>query len=173
MDNQFKNMKTHARLISKGMWYEWRMKLLEGLRGVLVNEAGGLSQDNHRFEAQENGLQNILPTLLEEHSQLQRECSVLQDRANELADCDQDELRRARQQILSIDEQLRQRRQQISNLKTQSKDLDAAIEDATDAKVENLHAIRESERVLEVHRGWSASEVTKHKCKRAMIMSRE
>ena len=103
MDNQFKNMKAHARHLSKGMWYEWRMKLLDGLKEGLVHESQGLDQDERLLQEQEAAIRTVLPSLLEEHTALEQECSTLQTRANELANCDQEELRQARQQILSVD----------------------------------------------------------------------
>lgn len=161
MDNQFKNMKTHARHLSKGMWYEWRMKLLEGLREVLVGEAEGLSNDGALLEEQERALEASLPRLMQQHEQLRSECEELRMRAEEIANCDQDELAQARQQLVSADQDIRSRRERLAILKQQSQDLSSSIEDAQDAKVEHLQAIREAQRVREEYRGWSGAEVNK------------
>ena len=50
MDNQFKNVKTHARLLSKAMWYEWRMKLQDGLEAGLLRISEGLDADEQLLQ---------------------------------------------------------------------------------------------------------------------------
>lgn len=160
MDNQFKNMKTHARHLSKGMWYEWRMKLLEGLREVLLAEAESLIGDNDLLVEQETVLQESLPALLGQHEQLRDECAELQQRASELADCDQDELAQSRQQLISTNQELRRKQDRLAALRSRSQQLDTSLEDAQDAKIEHLQAIQEASRVREQYRGWSAAEVS-------------
>lgn len=145
------------------MWYEWRMKLTEGLREVLVSHAEGLKNDSSSLAEQEAVLQDALPDLMKQHEQLQEECSELQHRAEELADCDQDELAQARQQLVAVDQEVRAKKERLAALKEQSSSLDKSIETAQDAKVENLQAIREAQRVREEFRGWSTSEVNKLK----------
>lgn len=166
MDNQFKNMKTHARHLSKGMWYEWRMKLLEGLREVLVLEAEGMKSDSVLLREQEQILEESLPELLTQHEQLQEECAQLQQRAEELADCDQNEIAQARQQLVATDREERTKRKRMAELKKQSQELDRTIEDGQDAKVEILQDIQEAQRVREEYRGWSTAEVDEIKGER-------
>lgn len=165
MDNQFKNMKTHARHLSKGMWYEWRMKLLDGLRDVLVGEAEGLKLDENLMQQQESAVENVLPALLLEHEQLLLQFAELERHAQEIADCDQEELSHARRQIVSSEQQIQDRKERIAELKSRSKDLDSAVEDAQDVRVEYLQAIKEAQRVREEHRGWSGPEVNRLKCR--------
>src|SRR5580700_2650781 len=53
MDSQFKNVKTHARLLSKAMWYEWRMKLLDGLKVGLHKISEGMDADGEILHHQQ------------------------------------------------------------------------------------------------------------------------
>lgn len=166
MDNQFKNMKTHARHLSKVMWYEWRMKLLEGLREVLVTEGEGLKSDSVLLREQEQILEESLPELLNQHEQLSEEYDELQQRAEELSDCDQDEIAQARQQLVATDQEVRTKRERIAALKKHSQELDKTIEDGHDVKIENQQAIQEAQRMKEEYRGWSTAEVSEIKGER-------
>ncbi len=163
MDSQFKNMKTYARLLSKGMWYEWRMKLLDGLMEGLVNVAEEMSQDDGVLADQERAIQQVLPVLLQEHTQIQQECAELEERAAELADCDQEELSQVRQQLMSVEEATEQKRQLIKQRQQSLHEMDGAIEDVQEAKIECLDAIKEAQRLREECRGWSSAEVRKLK----------
>jgi len=163
MDSQFKNMKTHARLLSKGMWYEWRMKLLDGLMEGLVSVAEEMSQDDGVLADHERAIQQVLPLLLQEHTQIQQECAELEERAAELADCDQEELNQVRQQLMSVEEATEQKRQLIKQRQQSLHETDGAIKDVQEAKIECLDAIKEAQRLREECRGWSSAEVRKLK----------
>ena len=159
MDNQFKNVKTHARLLSKAMWYEWRMKLLDGLKDGLVRISQDLNNDADLLGQQEQLLEEVLPALIEEHERLRAEAQLLQAQADEMADCDQEDLADARENLVCLDEELVAKRKVVAELQEQLNEQEKGIEDAIDRKQESLGAIREAERVREECRGWSGSEV--------------
>ena len=159
MDNQFKNMKTHARHLSKGMWYEWRMKLLEGLGEGLLKEAQGLENDEALISEQEQHLASVVPALIAEHEQLLREASDLQQQAQDIADCDQDELSEARRHLSSADLEVEEKKQRLARMRAEARSLDESIANGRAAAQEHHREIREALRVRDEYRGWSESEV--------------
>ena len=159
MDNQFKNVKTHARLLSKAMWYEWRMKLLDGLKDGLLRISKDMASDAENLAQQENLLEAVVPALIEEHEQLQADAELLQAQADELASCDQEELTEARERLIALDGDLEAKRKMIADLHQCLKTQEENIEQVTERKEECLGEIKEAERVREECRGWSVAEV--------------
>ncbi|KAL8883778.1 MAG: hypothetical protein Q9215_008023, partial [Flavoplaca cf. flavocitrina] len=159
MDNQFKNVKTHARLLSKAMWYEWRMKLLDGLKEGLIQISNGMDEDAQVLSQQERHIETVLPKLVEEDEQLRNEHQILQAQADELANCDQDELRQAREQLAAVDEDLQAKRRLAAQLETELRFKEKGIQDAVERRDEYQAEIKEAERVRQESRGWKRSEV--------------
>ncbi|KAL9602456.1 MAG: hypothetical protein Q9219_001881 [cf. Caloplaca sp. 3 TL-2023] len=160
MDNQFKNVKTHARLLSKAMWYEWRMKLLDGLKEGLVQISDGMDEDAASLSQQEQLLTPVLPKLIEENDRLQNERQILQAQADELASCDQDELREAREKLTNVDTDLQAKKDLLRMLQQDLQAKERDIQDATERRDEYHGEIKEAERVRQESRGWKMSEVT-------------
>ena len=159
MDNQFKNVKTHARLLSKAMWYEWRMKLLDGLKEGLLKIGEGMDQDGQSLTQQEQLLQPILPGLIQKHEQLESQVQVTQAHADELADCDQDELLEARECLLSIEQELEAKQKLVEELHTQLREKENILVDVVERKQECINHIKEAEKIRWDCRGWSSKEV--------------
>ncbi|KAL8948796.1 MAG: hypothetical protein Q9222_005041 [Ikaeria aurantiellina] len=159
MDIQFKNVKTHARLLSKAMWYEWRMKLLEGLKEGLVQISDSMNDDAALLSQQERLLDSVLPRLVEEKGRLQDEHHVLQSQAEELASCDQDELREARETLAALDRDLQSKQKTADELEQDIRSKEQNIQDAVERRDEYQAEIKEAERVRQESRGWKASEV--------------
>jgi kinetochore protein Spc7/SPC105 len=159
MDNQFKNVKTHARLHSKAMWYEWRMKLLEGLREGLAKINDGMMMDDRVLRQQEDLLAPVIPLLVEQHDTLFNERAELQLHAKQLAECDQEELDDAREKLVSAESDLEAKRQLFEDMKQQLAEKESGIEAAEQRKQLCLEDIKESNRIREECRGWSNSEV--------------
>ena len=170
MDNQFKNVKTHARLLSKAMWYEWRMKLLDGLKEGLLRIGEGLAEDSEIMAQQEQLLDSVLPPLIEKHTSLEAEAQMLQAQADELASCDQEELKEAREKLVAVDEELEAKRRLVSELQEKLKIQEESIEQAAERKQECLEEIQEAERVREQYRGWSGSEVASLKGEQSLLI---
>ncbi|MCJ1353403.1 MAG: hypothetical protein MMC33_003389 [Icmadophila ericetorum] len=159
MDNQFKNVKTHARLLSKEQWYQWRMQLLDGLKEGLLRNSEGLSKDEKVLAQQERLLNPIIPGLVKEHEALESEAKMLQAQADELASCDQEELSQTRNQLLGVDMELEAKKKKLAILEQEQKDLDDAISQKLQRKHQCLEEIKEAEKVREECRGWSGSEI--------------
>jgi kinetochore protein Spc7/SPC105 len=159
MDNQFKNVKTHARLLSKAMWYEWRMKLLDGLKAGLDKTRDGLLNDEELLQQQQHLLDSVLPPLLNNFENLSIEEADLQAAAADLANCDQEELDDARHRLVSLDADVESKKQVIRNLRAQMKENEIRMQKASTTKESYLDDIRASEKIREECRGWTGTEI--------------
>lgn len=160
MDNQLKNVKTHARLLSKGMWYDWRMTLLGTLKEGLFKTAEGMIEDEEILDHQQELLEAVLPELTRRAEQLRREESDLQSAAEEIANCDQDELSEARQRLIRVDADVEAKKHLIADLRRQLEGKESEIEAGIARKQVYLEEIREAEKIREECRGWTSSEIS-------------
>lgn len=160
MDNQFKNVKTHARLLSKAMWYEWRMKLLDGLKEGLLKVGDGMNEDDQILIQQEQMLEPVLPGLIEQHERLEKKVQIAQAQADELADCDQDELKEARDSLVSVEMDLEAKQRLVQDLQTQLREKENILGDVLEQKQECNDEIKEAEKLCQDCRGWSGAEVS-------------
>lgn len=160
MDNQFKNVKTHARLLSKAMWYEWRMKLLDGLKEGLVKIGEGMEEDDMLLTQQEQMIEPVLPALIEEHERLEKQVSIAQAQAAELAECDQDALKEARDSLMSIERDLEAKQRLVQDLQSQLRERENGLADVVERKQECIDEIKEAEKIRSDCRGWSSTEVS-------------
>lgn len=165
MNNQFKNVKTHARLLSKAMWYEWRMKLLDGLKEGLVLVGHGMEEDARLLTQQEQILQPVLPGLIAEHDKLEGQVQIAQSQADELAGCDQEELRETREQLTAVERDVEAKRQMIEELQNQLRDREDSLEAALVRKQTCTDEINDAQQVLRDCRGWSLQDLLALQCK--------
>lgn len=159
MDNQFRNVKTHARLLSKATWYEWRMKLLEGLKEGLHRHVQDMKADDELLSKREELLNNAVPPLVEKHASLQQEASNLQQLVEEMESCDQDELRGAREKLSNVEEEIEARKRELEQLQAEAQEKSKIIEAGSEKRDEYLAQIQEAERITEECRGWSARDI--------------
>lgn len=165
MDNQFKNVKTHARLQSKAMWYEWRMKLQEGLREGLFKTAEGMVADEKLLDQQQKLLSSVLPALLKQAEALDRECQNLEAVATELKDCDPEELESARAELVAVDEEMEAKAHEIAQLREQLQATEHSVGQLVEQKQQCNADIKEAEKIREDCRGWSSTEISALKSK--------
>lgn len=158
MDNQFKNVKTHSRLLSKAMWYEWRMKLLEGLRDGLQRIDQGMAEDDEVLRSQQELLDTILPELVKKHELLVDEHADLASAAEELANCDQEELNDARQKLVSTEADIEIKTRLIKELQDELQEKQSSIDAATERKQRCQEDIEDANKIREACRGWTAEE---------------
>lgn len=159
MDNQFKNVRTHSRHLSKAMWYEWRMKLQEGLKEGLVSISSGMNHDVKIVEEQEALLKSVMPNLVGRYESLLEESNNLEEAARELADSDPAELQATREELVSLDDDIAQKKKLIAKLWHEFEASEADVEELTARKAQCLAEIQESERIREECRGWTSTEV--------------
>jgi kinetochore protein Spc7/SPC105 len=163
MDNQFKNLKTSARLDARGEWYGWRSTLLGDLKAGLLGTLDGFRHDESALADQEKLLDAVVPPLVEQQESLETECKQLQQRHDELNSCDREELEEAREQLVSADAQIAEARRLVAQLQEELTQKEAHIGAAKERKIECAEEIKAAERVREECRGWSTSEVNELK----------
>lgn len=159
MDNQFKNVRTHSRHLSKAMWYEWRMKLQEGLKEGIVSISSGMDDDANIIEEQEALLKSVMPSLLGRYESLFEESNNLEEAARELADCDPAELQATREELVGLDDDIAQKKKLIAKLRQEFEASEADVEELITRKAQCLVEIQESEKIREECRGWTSTEV--------------
>ncbi|KAF2273716.1 Spc7-domain-containing protein [Westerdykella ornata] len=159
MDNQFKNLKTNARLEARGEWYSWRSTLLRDLKAGLLGTMEGFMRDESVLAEQEKLLDSVVPSLVEKHGKLETRCKMLQQRHDELNSCDREELEQVRERLVAIDTEVAEKRQLLAELQQEFADKEARIEAAKERKIECMAEIRAAERVREECRGWTTTEV--------------
>ncbi|GAB0139772.1 hypothetical protein EsHS_00000413 [Epichloe bromicola] len=159
MDNQFKNVKTHARLLSKAMWYEWRSKLQEGLREGLAKIAEDMNADEIILKEQADLLAAVLPNALEQYEALEEEGGNLEEAAKELADCDPAELEAARDELNNVDDDIAEKKRLVDELRQEFESSSSEVEILSTKKQTLLQGIQEAEKVRQACRGWTCSEV--------------
>lgn len=164
MDNQFKNVKTNARLLSKAMWYEWRMKLLDGLKEGLLKIGGDIEEDHKSLSQQEQLLQSTLPRLVQRHDQLEEQANVAQAQADELAECDQEELKSARETLSAVEQELEEKERLVKQLRIELRDKEDRLETAMTRKQEYAEEIADAEKILQDCRGWKPAELDVLQC---------
>jgi len=160
MDNQFKNMKTNARLQSKAGWHAWRSQLLTDLKSGLLQSAADFEVDEVLLSQQEGILNATLPDLVSYSEELESRCKQLQERADELSSSDHDELEAARERLVASDAEIEDKKQLLAELQRELAAKETHIEAVMERKAECVEEIKEAERVREEYRGWSAGEVS-------------
>ncbi|KAI1804712.1 Spc7-domain-containing protein [Daldinia bambusicola] len=160
LDNQFKNVKSHARLLSKAMWYEWRMKLQDGLKEGLLKIEEGMAADEQLLHQEQELLDSILPKLVDRFASLELEHNNLQSAAQELADCDPEDLQAARSELTDLDSDIDAKTKKIEQLRQQLSETEAGIDELSQMKKECVAEIEEAEKIREQCRGWTSNEVS-------------
>lgn len=159
MDNQFKHMKTNARLLSKATWYEWRMKLLDGLVESLTETAKGVERDDDILSRREATLFPHLRSIMSEKAALEHQVNDLKSRAIELAKYDPEDLDAARERLKTVSSDIESKSRIIETNQESLEDLDEQIAAARNAKNEAQDEIEKARRQREECRGWSVTEV--------------
>lgn len=159
MDTQFNTVKANARLLSKGMWYEWRRELLKGLRAGLVKISNGFDKDTELFAKQQELLDSVLPDLESKFSALAEEEKLLKASTEEIGKSNPEDLADARECLVTLEADNSSKREMIAQLRSQIASKDDGILKSSQRKEFCLDALREAERIRQECRGWSSAEV--------------
>ncbi|KAG9234022.1 putative kinetochore protein spc7 [Amylocarpus encephaloides] len=165
MDNQLKNVKTHARLLSKEMWYDWRMTLHGTLKEGLLRTGDGMIRDEKELDRQLKLLNYVIPELVQRVESLQIEESDLQAAADDLANCDPDVLSNVRQDLIAVDADVKAKKRMVQDLQRQLEAKEVEIASGVERKQACLDDIRDAEKVREENRGWASNEISSLKAK--------
>ena len=159
IDAQLRDIKTHARLRSKEMWYGWRSQLLDELMHALEGIAEGLIKDDEVVQNKEEIIEHVLPGLLEQHESLQEEAGRLEEVANATSEEEKEELESARERIVVVDEELEEKRRMLEELQREAREQESTEQHLLETKNEFSAAIKEAERVREACRTISLDEI--------------
>ncbi|TQS39035.1 hypothetical protein Golomagni_00446 [Golovinomyces magnicellulatus] len=159
MDNQLKNVKTHSRLLSKDLWYDWRMTLHGTLKEGLIKAAEGFNRDEASLNHQQLLLDKILPSSIKIVESLKTEENDLRVAAQEISSCNKEELNQARQRMSLIEEELEAKKLLLAEFRKQFQKLDSEIELKREYKQKLNESIVESEKTREKYKGWTTSEI--------------
>lgn len=147
------------------------MKLQDGLKEGLVTIAKDMEDDEQLLQKQENMLNVTLPQLLNAYEALEQEHGSLQSIAQEIAECDPEELEAARAELSDVDSDVAEKMRKIEELQQVLGETESTIQDMANRKQECLAAIEEAEKIREECRGWSSKEISTLKGK--SVSSRE
>lgn len=160
LDNQFKNGKSHARLESKAMWYEWRMALQGGLKEGLAKITADMAEDEIVLQQQHKLLSSVVPALDAQFEALDEERSNLEAVARELEDSDPTELEHVRSDLARVESDVERKTREIAELRKQLEETENGVEELVIRKQQCQDDIKEAEKVREECRGWSTSEIS-------------
>ena len=135
------------------------MKLLEGLQEGLKRHVQEMKGDEEFLANHEALVGGVVPQLTERHATLEAEATSLQQLTDELENCDQEELRSAREQLSNAETEVEVKKRQLCELQALVKERTETVESAAEVKEEYAAQIKEAERVREECRGWSAREI--------------
>lgn len=159
MDNQLKNVKTHSRLLSKELWYDWRMTLLGTLKEGLIKTTEDMVSDEVNLENQQSLLNSILPSLAKKAEFLQQEEHQLLSIIKEINSCNREELIEAHQSLIAVTEEVEAKKLILEQLLKQSEKIEGEIEAGFKVKQNYQAELNESEKIREECRGWTCSEI--------------
>jgi len=159
MDSQFKNVKTHARLLSKAKWYEWRMMVQDGLRQGLFKISEDMESDAQLLQKQTDLIASVLPELEKRHQRLLEESADLEEVAQELAESDPAVLEATREDLTELNLDIARKRKMIADLRQEYEESEAEVQLLSEKKDSCLAEISQSERIREACRGWTSADI--------------
>ena len=159
MDNQFKNMKTNARLLSKAMWYDWRSNLLDDLMQGLVKIKNDFDNDHIALTRYDQSIDDKLPGLEVRYEQLRTECDHLQAHADALASNDREEIEALRGKITEREAEIDEKKRKLAELQAEAQMKEEQVDLLVERKTTFTEEIKEAQRMIEDCRGLSAREL--------------
>lgn len=160
MDTQFKNVKTHARLLAKGIWYEWRMKLLDGVKLALEENLVRMKADETVIEEAEKMAGDVMPGLKARFEAATKTAARMDEVKMRIESDDKEQLKEARDRLKFLQERVEEVKKRLERRRKEVEELGAGIEIQEKRKTTLQECIEEAERVKEMNRGWSEDEVT-------------
>ncbi|KAK9383882.1 Spc7 kinetochore protein-domain-containing protein [Kockiozyma suomiensis] len=166
---QFKVIKNFARLQSKGVWYEWRSKLLDGVLNSLTKNLAALQKDDQELRAADSTVSPSLPEIRDKHSKLKAKLEQLRRRKNEVEDCDKDELLNAREKLKFAKLELEEKQAARSRVIAGDAQLNSLI-DAKQSEVDTCKSgIARAETIISENRGIDTEQTEQLKDKLSLI----
>ncbi|KAK9365132.1 Spc7 kinetochore protein-domain-containing protein [Lipomyces kononenkoae] len=166
---QFKFIKSYARLQSKGVWYKWRSKLLDGIMSSLNKNANSLKTDCENLKALEDKLRPSLSDIKSSYSALKSRLDALRKRISEVEDCDQGQLETARLKLADLEPDVRRKLDRRRQLVHESEVLSSSL----NGRLSDVRALNDgigtAEKTVEENKGLDTVEIISTKDKLGWI----
>ncbi|KAJ8100384.1 Spc7 kinetochore protein-domain-containing protein [Lipomyces tetrasporus] len=148
---QFKIIKSYARLQSKGVWYKWRSKLLDGVMNTLTKNTASLNDDCTKLKYIEEKVQSAFSDIKSRHSTLKSRLEQLRKRKSEVAECNQEELQSARHNLSRIELDVERKMSTKRQLVNENMDLSISLNARSSDITARNESITMSEKIIKKH----------------------
>ncbi|KAG5437222.1 hypothetical protein PCANB_001014 [Pneumocystis canis] len=159
MNGQFKLLKNYSRLYAKGVWYEWRDKLLLGLKEGLEKNLEGLKKDELIINELKPVLNTYFPLVKETFDSLKEKLKYLKAIREEINQCDQKELKKVRSDISKINEELQNNLEISEKIKGDIEEIDGKLNTLCEKQTKLDCEIQEYKKAAEVSRCFDKGEI--------------
>ncbi|QSL66954.1 hypothetical protein MERGE_001341 [Pneumocystis wakefieldiae] len=159
MDGQFKLLKNYSRLYAKSVWYDWRDKLLLGLKEGLEKNLEGLKKDELIINESKPILNTYFPVIKQTYESLKEKIKHMKAIKEEISQCDQKELRKVRSNLFKINEELQGDTEDFEKLKKSISEIDDKLHELSEKQTKLNQEIEEYKKVMEVNRCFKKGEI--------------
>ncbi|KAK9453031.1 Spc7 kinetochore protein-domain-containing protein [Dipodascopsis uninucleata] len=156
---QFKTIKSYARLQAKGVWYEWRAKLLDGVMSTLNKNVASLNEDRKRLTETETEVKPMLSDIESQHKKIKDKLQLLRTRKQEFEGCDKEELQIARMHLSELKSNLCDDKLQSVTLDEESSQLSDAIAICIEEIKATRGSISAAEKIIAESKGLEMTEI--------------
>lgn len=169
MDTQFKNAKTHARFLAKGIWYKWRYQLMNGVKAALDSSLQDMKADEAVLEEAREASESTLPALKARFETAKKTVDKMEAAKRRIENDDKEQLSQAQESLKSTTQRIEELKQKLAQRSQELAEVNSQIEIKTARKAALQEAIDEAERVKEQNRGWSEDEIASWAAKAAAL----
>ncbi|KAH0610235.1 uncharacterized protein H6S33_011762 [Morchella sextelata] len=159
MDTQFKNVKTHARFLARGIWYKWRRQLMEGVKTALESNLHDMKGDEAALAAAQEAAEATLPALKARFEAAARTAARMEEARRRIENDDKEQLTQAQEGLKTVTQRIEEVKLRLAQRSKELAEVNTHIEAKGARKAALQSAIDEAERVKEQNRGWSEDEV--------------
>lgn len=163
MDGQFRLLKSHSRLLAKGVWYEWRKKLMQGVSAIMEKNLKGLLEDEESVERVEKRLSGTFDRISKKHADLKEKLAVAKQRKNAIEASDKTESASARNEMESLAAELQLKKKHMGELSFEVAQMHTKLA-KTEADCNSLKGvISDARRIQRENRGHDYEEIAEFK----------
>lgn len=161
MITQFKLIKNYARHQARGVWYDWRVQLTQGLKEALVKRMEAVQHDKLLIERKkkEVDVDEIHQRVSEAHAQMKARLETLRQQTTELEQYDREEILAARRQLESVKQEHKGVQDQAEQVSQKVESVNKELQKLDDQKVKLKEQIKECEKIKSDNRRIDIGEI--------------
>lgn len=161
MITQFKLIKNYARHQARGVWYDWRVQLTQGLKEALVKRMETVQHDKLLIERKkkEIDVDEIHKRVSEAHAQMKARLETLRQQTTELEQYDREEILAARRELESVKQEHRAVQDQAEQMSQKVESVNKELQKLDDQKLSLKEQIKECEKVKSDNRRIDVGEI--------------